>query len=371
MRGIAAIAVVMFHIVHLAKLNPPDFFRFIGADFGKGVHLFFVISAFTLMHSTGQTINRTGWLRSYFLKRFYRIAPLFYVIMAGMMLWSFVRGAWATNFESVILNLTFTFGLAPWTEIVWGSWSIGVEMLFYWVFPLVLLTIPSRNGMLALAIIAIMVSYASYGVLSSHFELTLARYGYNWAYFSFLPNICFFAFGMYAYIFVKTATRENMVMRLLIPFCSSALLLLLLFTDIEKPLKSFSGLDIILWGGSLAGICVWQATKPSLWSANRLMEYLGERSYSIYLLHPILIYFLSPALREVYAMLLPYFGSSGFFVCTVILLFPLLLLAEVSYRLIELPGIRFGRRIRLGSATDNEHAPDTRNLTEQHVKTSS
>ena len=346
LRGIAAIAVVLFHLVHLVKINPPDAFHFIAADFGKGVHLFFVISAFSLMHSTANTINCPDWLRIYFLKRFFRIAPLFYAIMAGMMLWPFLRhGAWGQNFETAILNLTFTFGLAPWTGIVWAGWSIGVEMLFYMVFPLVLLTIHSRNGMLTLVIVSILVSYASYEVLSEHYEITVARYGYNWAYFSFLPNLCFFAFGMYAYILFQTLSRENMAIRFLIPLGSGAMLLLLILTDIDEPLKSFSSADTIIWGASLAGICVWQATKPSLWSANRFMEYLGERSYSIYLLHPVVIYLLIPALRETHALLVPHFGNYAFFGCTLILLFPLLLLAEVSYRLIELPGVRLGRRI--------------------------
>lgn len=40
LRGIAAIAVVFFHLVHVGGLNPPTSFQFIGRDFGYGVHLF-------------------------------------------------------------------------------------------------------------------------------------------------------------------------------------------------------------------------------------------------------------------------------------------------------------------------------------------
>lgn len=70
LRGIAALAVVLFHLVHLASLKLPEPFSFIAVDFGKGVHLFFVLSAFSLMHSTEHTMHRTQWVSEYFVKRF-------------------------------------------------------------------------------------------------------------------------------------------------------------------------------------------------------------------------------------------------------------------------------------------------------------
>ena len=46
LRGIAALAVVLYHSQHLGGSTPPDFFKFIGRDFGYSVHLFFILSAF-------------------------------------------------------------------------------------------------------------------------------------------------------------------------------------------------------------------------------------------------------------------------------------------------------------------------------------
>jgi peptidoglycan/LPS O-acetylase OafA/YrhL len=42
LRGVAALAVVFFHLVHVGKINPPNAFGFIGRDFGISVHLFFI-----------------------------------------------------------------------------------------------------------------------------------------------------------------------------------------------------------------------------------------------------------------------------------------------------------------------------------------
>ena len=49
--------------------------------------LFFILSAYALMHSTEHTLHRPTWAKEYFVKRFFRIAPLFYCILAGMVLW--------------------------------------------------------------------------------------------------------------------------------------------------------------------------------------------------------------------------------------------------------------------------------------------
>jgi peptidoglycan/LPS O-acetylase OafA/YrhL len=41
LRGIAALAVVLYHLIHIAGIKPPNIFGFIGRDFGFSVHLFF------------------------------------------------------------------------------------------------------------------------------------------------------------------------------------------------------------------------------------------------------------------------------------------------------------------------------------------
>lgn len=162
LRGIAALAVVLYHLVHLAKITVPESFAFIANDFGKGVHLFFVLSAFSLMYSTEHTIRRQTWATEYFVKRFFRIAPLYYCIMAGMVLWPLIKSqTFAVSFQSLLLNLTFTFGFAPWSGIVWAGWTVGVEMLFYVVLPVLLLTVRTTLATFFLLVIAIFVTYAA------------------------------------------------------------------------------------------------------------------------------------------------------------------------------------------------------------------
>jgi peptidoglycan/LPS O-acetylase OafA/YrhL len=345
LRGIAALAVVLYHLVHLAKISVPESFGFIASDFGKGVHLFFVLSAYSLMYSTEHAMHHQTWATEYFVKRFFRIAPLYYCLMAGMVLWPVIKSqTLAVSLQALLLNLTFTFGFAPWSGIVWAGWTVGVEMLFYAVLPVLLLTIRTTSATLALAVISVFVTYAARSTLHVHYETSVSQYGYNWAYFSFAANLCFFAMGMYAFRLARQFDEASLMLRWFIPAFSVMLLGTLMLAEPGSPLMLWKG-EPILWGVGFAALCLWQSTRPSRWSANKVFEYLGERSYSVYLLHPVVLILLKNPIQGVYATLTPQLGAYAFFVCVPLVLVPLLVLTEATYRLIEVPGIEFGKTV--------------------------
>lgn len=354
LRGIAALAVVLYHLVHLAKIAVPESFNFIASDFGKGVHLFFVVSAFSLMYSTEATMHRPAWVSEYFVKRFFRIAPLFYCILAAMILWPAIKShVLAYSLEYIVLNVTFMFGFAPWSGIVWAGWTVGIEMLFYAIFPVLLLSIRSLPATLGLLILSIIVTYSARATLHLHYQSHVTDYGYNWAYFSFAANLCYFIFGMYAFrISASSNKKTGLMAQWLVPAFTVVLLGALMFA---RPGSMFFQLrdEAILWGIGFGGLCLWQSTKASRWSANRFFEYLGERSYSLYLLHPIVIMLLRGPIQSLYVALTPHIGTYAYFVCVPVVLLPLLLLAELTYRLIEVPGIAFGRAINSKSREKN------------------
>ena len=110
LRGMAALAVVLFHLTHLAGIAVPPAFTFIAADFGHGVQLFFALSAFALAHSTETTMGRATWMVEYFVKRFWRIAPLYYFVLAWMVLEPWVlHGVRQFDVLRIVLNLSFAF----------------------------------------------------------------------------------------------------------------------------------------------------------------------------------------------------------------------------------------------------------------------
>lgn len=340
LRGVAALAVVLYHLVHIGGIEPPNVFEFIGRDFGYSVHLFFILSGYSLMYSTEPRINRPAWLSDYLIKRFFRIAPLFYF----MVVFQIGSEGFSGSLTNLFLNLTFTFGFVPFTGIVWGGWAVGAEMIFYAIFPVLLLTIRTHRAALIFLIISIVVCYFIRSALHTQHINLASPPKWDWSYFSFASNICFFVMGIYVFRARQQLKKES-IMNVIIPLIAMTIISWLMLFDGGKYFDGSGRWDIVVWGFGLAALCLWQSAQPSFLIAHGLLQYLGERSFSIYLVHPVAIIYLKSYLFESYEKLLPLVGAHAFFVCAVLILAVILLFVELTYRLIEVPGIHLGRRL--------------------------
>jgi peptidoglycan/LPS O-acetylase OafA/YrhL len=342
LRGIAALTVVLYHLVHIGGVTPPNAFAFITRDFGYSVHLFFIISAYSLMHSTESKINHPHWLRDYFIKRFFRIAPLFYVMLFLFIAVGLYPMAGAENITNLILNLSFTFGFVPATGIVWGGWSVGVEMIFYAIFPVLILIIKTYRVATIFLIISIVLASTLRSALTLQYLGLDSNAKFDWSYFSFASNVCFFTMGIHAYFLSKRFINAT---RYFVPIISIVIILVMLFSKLGPYLHDSYRLDIVIWGLGLTGLCAWQSVYPSRIIANKFFEYLGERSFSIYLLHPVIMYFSKDYSIKIYDYLSLQIGSSAYFICAIFMLAFILIFSEITYRFIEVPGIDLGRKL--------------------------
>lgn len=139
-RAIAILLVILTHSDMGAPDLPPVFEALF--NFGKmGVQLFFVASAFTLCLSMRARSGDT--LSNFYLRRFFRIAPLFYIGILFYLLWRTLRfysfgmeTAQSYDLVFVLSNTLFLHGFNPGSiNLVPGGWSIAVEMMFYSFFP--------------------------------------------------------------------------------------------------------------------------------------------------------------------------------------------------------------------------------------------
>lgn len=344
LRGTAALAVVLYHLVHVGDMRPPDAFGFIGRDFGYSVHLFFILSAFSLMYSTQPTLGRPNWLPAYLTKRFFRIAPLFYGMLVFEVSRQLLMGGEAPAMMALLLNVSFSFGTIPPSGIVWGGWSVGIEMIFYALFPVLILLLRDHRSALAFLLFSLVVSYATRAALTAQYLALTPQPKWDWSYFSFAPNLCFFAMGLYAFHVSRRFAISSLAPNVL---ASAAIMLIgiLLLTDFGKRIYTLGRPDILLWGAGLACLCAWQSLRPSRILSNPVMAYLGERSFSIYLLHPVIIAATKDRLAGLHELLQPSLGAYAYFACAIPVVALVLAAAEISYRLVEVPGIRLGRRL--------------------------
>jgi peptidoglycan/LPS O-acetylase OafA/YrhL len=83
LRAIAALGVIAFHVAFVpGYVTLPPILGYIIPQLGLGVPLFFVLSAFSLAYSHDDSVGKRGWIWPYLLKRLFRIAPLFWAMMA-------------------------------------------------------------------------------------------------------------------------------------------------------------------------------------------------------------------------------------------------------------------------------------------------
>lgn len=341
LRGLAAIAIVIFHTFGINNLDLPVELGFIKNYFGLGVPLFFVISAFSLFLSTTPRIGRAGWLYDYLIRRLLRIAPLFYFMIAFYCF--FVPWEWGVflSLKDVLVNIFFLFGLMPGKHesVVMAGWTIGVEMIFYLLVPYLLVFITKGWHTVVFLCSAIAIS----AVFCTLYQG--ASYPAGYAYMSFMGSIGVFAYGIPAYFAFKTlssksATAQKKAAEHIFIFALAILIVTVFF---GQYIALYLGSRSSLWGAFFALLIVSQSLKPIPIIANRAFAYLGNLSFGLYLCHPPLVYLLKPVYLAIYALGMG--SGSSFIMCaalTIILVIPLAKLLNV---LIERPGVNLGELV--------------------------
>lgn len=155
-RGWAIIGVLLIHASAFGNNdNQPDWLGIVLANGRYGVQLFFIVSAFTIFLSMQRRKESdTRPLTGFFIRRFFRIAPLYYL---GVVAYLLIDGTgpryWLgdqkyISLANVLSNLLFAHGLSPYwiNSVVPGGWSITVEATFYLICPILFITVRNING---------------------------------------------------------------------------------------------------------------------------------------------------------------------------------------------------------------------------------
>ncbi|OAB48438.1 acyltransferase family protein [Paenibacillus antarcticus] len=114
----------------------PDWFRSITDQGGRGVQLFFILSSLTLFLSLDHRSKLGDSSRDFYIRRFFRIAPMFYI---GLLFYPFFMNLKDISIGNIFGTLSFIGnGFSPYwiNSLVPGGWSITVEMTFYLFVPL-------------------------------------------------------------------------------------------------------------------------------------------------------------------------------------------------------------------------------------------
>lgn len=279
LRGIAAMGVLIFHMRYIYSLgiNPLDgipMMRWIQHQGWMLVDLFFVLSGFVFAHChlsnglmrEGMTLKKFAWAR---------IARLWPLHIAMLLFAALVmRDDPTTNWENFILSAAMLHALIGETALNSPAWSISVEMGCYGLFALAAAWANKKqDNVLVAKIAALLVVAGTVMVLTEtisplgrglmgFFIGILARHAWNAS--KRIPALFLFAGTMTA--FLAESEPQELVLATLIGWTSLILLTLRLPWDEDKTKKD-----------------IRQSIKSAL-------QWLGDRSYAIYLSHvPILL----------------------------------------------------------------------------------
>ncbi len=339
LRGLAILSVIVFHAWIIRSFHGPWWMRFVTQGY-QGVGLFYIISALTLVLSWQHRSNTDANPgKAFWARRFFRIAPLFYLMLLIAALVTTgestvvppsMRGDIFT-WPNLLAHITFVFGWFPWFQNSWigVEWSIGVEMTFYALFPLIMRRIfPKASPWLFVL--------GGFGMsliwphLLQYFFGPWPKWARSYLFWSFPTQAVWFAAGIAIVKFDHSPTFRGWGM---------LWLLWALFLGWHNWPVLISNAVWVVPNYLLVWLS-WHDHRDVAWlTHNRALQYVGTRSYSLYLTHWMILGMVSD---------LPWANPhnlTSFFLRLGAALSLSLVASELSYRFIEQPGIRLGKRV--------------------------
>lgn len=336
LRFVAAALVVIFHSKH-------NFGGFSFADhfsLTQAVSMFYVLSGFILAH-THKTITSKRDLGMYYVSRFARIWPL-HIATAFAAIYIINHYSGNIPLTDVFLNFTLVQSWVPNPETYFSlngvSWSLSNEIFFYAIFPLLILNI-ERTWKIKLIATATLTAFMLFAFKDSERPLMLWS-----AYISPLTRLSEFMLGIAAYqIYLKTY-KDSQIRKA--AFSGFELIAVLLVASVMwvGDLNFFSSLPIAInktvsiWfancGGALAFallivVLAQQRGVISKAMQMRPLVYLGEISFSLYMVHQIVI-----RVMEMYPSITAGFGLPA---TLTIYYISAIVISAIAHNLIEKP----------------------------------
>ncbi len=331
LRAIAATMVVMIHTGALAGFGTTG--QAI-TDAGKyGVDIFFVISGFTI----AKTFTDARDYQSYLTRRIIRIVPLYWFITTiAIILWAsgqFSLPYWMQELGSKpdLYNYLMHLSMVSYLDyrvansILGVEWSIPVEVFWYVCLPLLLYFARTIRRAVGMIIVLLIVT----GILSYFLKMMFGT-SLPAKWFPIGYGHLFLVGAASYYLRERFQSVTNPAMKIWI-LAAVGLFFLALLVD-------FSGRsEIIAICTAILIVCVTPARASLLTKllTTKPMLFLGTISYSIYLIHAVVIHIL------IDAALLPASGVYTFLVVYGVTV----LLSTATYLAVERPTNHAGRRL--------------------------
>ena len=268
LRGVAAMAVVLFHFTtRFVELFHPASLPSLSASRGHyGVNLFFIISGFVIF----MTLEKTARPMDFVVSRFSRLFPAYWVAIALTFTLTHLLGlpGKLVDLPTAMGNMVMLHGLFHVPHVDGVYWTLEVELLFY--FGMFLLWRLGQLHRVHYALFALLALRLIYFVLAQGWGIELPWIISRLLILQYLP---WFALGISVYRLASPASDGAWRWPALTAL--GALTTLFIVESVFVGLLAMV-LVVAVWLASMARIAVLRY---------RVFVWLGSISYPLYLLH--------------------------------------------------------------------------------------
>lgn len=306
LRGIAALLVIIFHFEDVINA------RFISEDYTMIVRksylmvdLFFVMSGFIMLHVYGESFNKTiRWddFRKFLKARFARLYPLHFFTLLLFVILFYISDRTVNDFENptaIVTNLLLIHSFGIQSLFNWNvpSWSISAEWWSYMAFPVLALLL-SKNKKIAVPLLLVLATVIYIAILYylprvNYFDpKTPTPHNLDVTYdYGFLRGLAGFIMGMITYTVYQQESLYKFFGKDIIGLMSVGLALFTLHIGINDALYIPVFMLLVLTVAANKGFIfkIFQL-KP--------LQYIGDISYSIYMIHLLVLFLVFYPLLE-------------------------------------------------------------------------
>lgn len=285
LRGICAFGVVVYHFMSWTGIVTPTLIASLLGFFGLyGVSLFFMLSGYSLAVAYEKrflTSIDAATLTRFLKRRIARLLPLFLLVAVISVAGKLLVTHKPVDPIEVLANFFLLFGfLGPTHTPVIGGWSIGIEVVFYLIFPLLLIL---RNQWRIIVPISAFMTFWLSAELAEFGSMEEGRFSYTHP----ANHLIFFACGVFLHAVPMKFWQLGKLKRAAVigaclvgaSFIGAGATELELASGWRRPL---------LIAASLAIFCMFIAHQSTKLAT--ISQLAGRVSYPLYLIHPI-IYF--------------------------------------------------------------------------------
>jgi peptidoglycan/LPS O-acetylase OafA/YrhL len=315
LRGIASLTVLFDHLVATPYVGAPAAIAAFGILGNYGVTIFFFISGFVLPYSLQKSKYRIQDFPMFIARRFVRVDPPFFVVVGLTLALNVLLGVvkntpYHIDPVQVFAHVAYIAPLLHKEWLLSVFWTLCTEFQFYIMIGLIFPILQKHTLPIALACALCMWLY-----IPGYFPTERLPLGQREIIFAYLPS---FMVGMATFLY-----REKLVK---LPTFAAAIAISVIALFFKAPL------DISI----VALITILVVMHANFY--NVVLDFFGRISYSLYLVHLLVIVTVLPVLHKLDPPWIVSFVIGGAVSITA---------AALIYRFVEGPALAWSKRVRL------------------------